>query len=122
MIKSEIFKTSLLKEKKFPEIAGEKFIGEDYVWCDLGKKYNMIWRNEIIYICEYLSDGLSKAGRAMRIKCPCGGMLNSAMMLTREFPMKFRIKKGYSITVIIFLLINKAENNMDQKEVQEHDF
>ncbi len=92
--KSEIFKTSLLKQKKFPEIEGEKFIGEDYVWCDLGKNYNMIWRNDIIYICEYLSDGLSQAGRAMRIKCPCGGMLNSGMMLTQEFPMKFRIKKG----------------------------
>lgn len=92
--KSEIFKTSLLKQKKFPEIEGEKFIGEDYVWCDLGKNYNMIWRNDIIYICEYLSDGLSQAGRSMRIKCPCGGMLNSGMMLTQEFPMKFRIKKG----------------------------
>lgn len=92
--KSEIFKTSLLKQKKFPEIEGEKFIGEDYVWCDLGKNYNMIWRNDIIYICEYLSDGLSQAGRAMRIQCPCGGMLNSGMMLTQEFPMKFRIKKG----------------------------
>lgn len=113
--KSEIFKTSLLKEKKFPEIAGEKFIGEDYVWCDLGKKYNMIWRNDIIYICEYLSDGLSKAGRAMRIKCPCGGMLNSAMMLTREFPMKFRIKKGILYNCYYFFADKQSRKQYGSK-------
>ncbi|MCH5185484.1 MAG: glycosyltransferase family 2 protein [Oscillospiraceae bacterium] len=92
--KAEVFRTELLKERKFPEIKGEKFIGEDYVWCDIGKYYDMVWKNDIIYICEYLEDGLTKSGRAMRIKCPVGGMLNSAMMLTKEFPVYFRIKKA----------------------------
>lgn len=92
--KAEIFRTELLKSKPFPEIKNEKFIGEDYVWCDLGKKYSMVWKNKIIYICEYLEGGLSKSGRTLRINCPVGGMLNSSMMLTKEFPLFFRIKKA----------------------------
>lgn len=92
--KAEIFKTKLLKSKIFPEIPGEKFIGEDYVWCDLGKNYLMVWTNKIIYICEYLNGGLSLSGRKLRINCPIGGMLNSEMMLTKEFPLYFRLKKA----------------------------
>ena len=54
----------------------------------------MAWRNEIIYICNYLEGGLSLSGRKLRINCPIGGMLNSGIMLTKEFPLYFRIKKA----------------------------
>ena len=92
--KAEIFRTDLLKQYPFPEIEGEKFIGEDIVWNDIAKHYKMAWCNQIIYITEYLEGGLTKSGRSLRVHCPIGGMLNSKMMLTHEFPIKFRIKKG----------------------------
>lgn len=92
--KAEIFKTKILQQYPFPEIQGEKFIGEDIVWNDIAKKYDMVWVNKIIYVTEYLEGGLTKSGRSLRVHCPIGGMLNSKMMLTHEFPLKFRIKKG----------------------------
>ena len=92
--KAEIFRTSILKNKSFPEVSGEKFIGEDYIWCDIGKEYLMAWCNDIIYICNYLEGGLSLSGKMLRIRCPIGGMLNSSMMLTKEFPFYFRLKKA----------------------------
>ena len=71
------------------------------MWNDIAKHYKMAWCNQIIYITEYLEGGLTKSGRSLRVHCPIGGMLNSKMMLTHEFPMKFRIKKVF---FIIYLL------------------
>jgi len=109
--KAEVFRTSVLRKRKFPEIQGEKFIGEDYVWCDIGKHYDMVWKNDIIYICEYLEGGLTKSGRAMRIKCPVGGMLNSAMMLTKEFPLAFRLKKAILYNCYYFFADEKQKQS-----------
>lgn len=59
--KSEVIKTSILKEFKFPEIEGENFITEDIVWNRLATSgYNVRYFNQINYICEYRDDGLTK--------------------------------------------------------------
>ncbi|WP_163538991.1 glycosyltransferase family 2 protein [Gracilibacillus sp. YIM 98692] len=59
--KAEIFKTSLLKKFKFPEIENEKFITESLVWYRIANKgYKLRWFNQIIYICDYLEDGLTR--------------------------------------------------------------
>lgn len=75
--KAEVWKTSILKKYPFPTFKGEKFIGESVVWNEISKKYDMLFVNEIIYICEYLEGGLTSSGKAMRIKNPYGGMANS---------------------------------------------
>lgn len=57
---SEAYFTEVLRAYPFPEFEGEKFVVEDTVWdriaCD---DYYLRWFDEIIYICEYLEDGLS---------------------------------------------------------------
>lgn len=58
--KSEVFYTHLLQKYQFPEIEGENFMTEDVVWLFLAYDgYQTRWFNEIIYITEYLPDGLS---------------------------------------------------------------
>ncbi|WP_214830353.1 glycosyltransferase family A protein [Exiguobacterium sp. s56] len=54
-----IFKTLCLKKYLFPVIDGEKFMTEGVVYDQLSKDYEMLLLNKIIYICEYLEDGLS---------------------------------------------------------------
>lgn len=112
--KAEVFRTDLLKQYPFPEIEGEKFIGEDIVWNDIAKSYKMAWCNQIIYITEYLSGGLTKSGRKLRVHCPVGGMLNSKMMLTHEFPIKFRFKKG--------ILYNCYRHFMQREDLKKYPF
>lgn len=58
--RAEVFYTELLKQYPFPEIEGENFMTENVVWLFLAfDGYKTRWFNEIIYITEYLPDGLS---------------------------------------------------------------
>ncbi len=59
--KAEIYKTEILKKYPFPEFEGENFITESIVWHSIAYDgYRIRWFNEIIYICDYLEDGLTK--------------------------------------------------------------
>lgn len=61
--KAEIYKTSVLKKYRFPEFQGEKFITEASVWNQIAYDgYKIRWFNKIIYIADYLSDGLTRMG------------------------------------------------------------
>lgn len=59
--KAEVYFTNILKKYPFPEIPGEKFISEETVWNAIARDgYYIRWFNEIIYICSYLENGLTK--------------------------------------------------------------
>lgn len=61
--KAEVYKTSVLKKFKFPEIPDEYFMTEDYCWMQIAALgYKIRWYNIPIYICEYLDDGLTNTG------------------------------------------------------------
>lgn len=92
--KAEIWKTEYLKKYKYPVYSDERFIGEDYIWCQMSEMYNCILINKIIYVCNYLEDGLTNSGRSLRIHCPKGGMDNSKVMLSTAYPIKYRVKYG----------------------------
>ena len=58
--KPEIYFTEILKKYPYPEIPGENFISEEIVANTLSRNnYYMRWFNEIIYIGDYLEDGLT---------------------------------------------------------------
>lgn len=71
--KAEVFYTNILRQYKFPEFEGENFITENVVWNKIAfDGYKFRWFNEIIYIADYLEDGLTCAGREIFIKNPKG--------------------------------------------------
>lgn len=88
----EILRTELLKAYRFPEYAGEKFMSEGWLWTNLAKKYKTVYRNKILYMCEYLPGGLSKTGRPIRIKCPKGMLDNCRAYMDRRVKLTRRIK------------------------------
>lgn len=92
--KAEVFVTEILKQYPFPEIPGEKFFSEGYVWLDIAQKYDMFMRNKILYITEYLDGGLSKSGRIMQLTSPNGAMMNAAMRMNKKFSIKLRFKNS----------------------------
>lgn len=64
--KAEVYKTEILKKYPFPEFEGENFLRESAVWDHIAKDGLKIrWFNEIIYLCEYIEDGLTKNTNAM---------------------------------------------------------
>lgn len=58
--KAEVFYTHIMRRYPFPEFPGEKFLTECVVWDKMaldGLKLRFF--NQIVYLCEYLPDGLS---------------------------------------------------------------
>ena len=71
--KAEIYFTDVLRKHKFPEFENEKFIQESAVWYDIASQgLKLRYFNEIIYITEYLEDGLSANPKKMWIENPQG--------------------------------------------------
>lgn len=90
----DTFRTELFRKYKFPEFEGEKFIGEGAAFFPMELESLGVYYNEVIYLCSYLEDGLTKAGRGMRVRCPLGGMYNSKTYMHPRLPLKTRVKKG----------------------------
>jgi len=93
--KCEVIRTDILKRYPFPVVEGEKFLGEGFLWIHVANEYDTIYINKVIYICEYLSGGLTKSGRKMRINNPLGGMIHAQAYFNSKVKLKFRIKNAW---------------------------
>lgn len=80
--KSEIYYTDILTQYPFPEFEGERFITERVVWDKIGADgYQIRWYNEVIYLCEYLPDGLTQNGDEVFRRNPRGAAYNVNQMM-----------------------------------------
>lgn len=58
--KAEVYRTEILREKRFKEFEGENFMSEDTLWNEIAMDgYSVRWYSKAIYCCEYLDDGLT---------------------------------------------------------------
>ncbi|WP_142417505.1 glycosyltransferase family 2 protein [Citrobacter braakii] len=57
--KALVFKRDLLKKNPFPIFDNEKFMTEAYCWNKILDEHYLLANNKIIYLCEYLEDGLT---------------------------------------------------------------
>lgn len=113
--KAEVWETNKLRQYKFPIFPGEKFIGEGYLWYQLGLRYDMLFVNKVIYICEYLDDGLTKSGKKMRIQNPLGGIATSLMQMNPRSRFTYRLKKGLLYVVYSFFANRSIKDMMGCK-------
>ena len=90
--KAEVFYTRVLKEFPFPEFEGERFISEDVAWIPMAVKYDVAQINRVIYLCDYLEDGLTKNGRAMKMSSPKGGTVRAKQLMDPHCCLKLRVK------------------------------
>lgn len=79
---------------RFPVFNGEKFMGESVLSLQVYKdKYKVKLSNKAIYVCEYRADGLTAAGRKLRISNPLGGMeYANANLKIKNMKLKYKIK------------------------------
>lgn len=94
----EVAKSKLFLEYPFPEFEGERFISECALWNRIGLHYKCVYIDSVIYICEYLEDGLTRSGRSMRIKNPKGGMFTSKLRMDSRNYFSQRLKYGLLYT------------------------
>lgn len=91
---AEVVRSEVFKQYLFPVFPGENFIGEDCMWTTMAYDYDTVYYSRVIYLCTYLEDGLTKSGRAMRLKNPVGGMYRNNMYLNKRFTLLIRIKSA----------------------------
>lgn len=84
----EIVRTDLFKKYPFPVFEGERFMSEGFLWVSLALECDTVYLKKQIYMCTYLDGGLTKSGRAMRLRCPLGGMANSNNYLRAKLNFK----------------------------------
>ena len=90
--KGEIFKTDILRKFPFPEISGEKFVPEGYIWNKIGKYYNLRYIDFGIYYFEYLEDGYTKNFKRDLKRNPQGFCLYYKDMLSYNIPISAKLK------------------------------
>lgn len=60
---AEVYKTDIMRANRFPEFENEYFVTENVCWNAIAAKgYKLLWFNEVIYMCDYLKDGLTQNG------------------------------------------------------------
>lgn len=104
--KCEVFKKTVLQEFPFPEFEGEKFISECIVWNRLSVKYDLLFVNKVIYMCEYLGDGLSANNKKLSLTNPQGVIAVSNEKTSDRFPIFIRI-----ISCIQYIAYSKLLDN-----------
>ena len=102
---SLIFRTSVLRKFKYPEIKGEKFIPECIVYDKIAQKYKMFLLNEVITICEYQQDGLTNNIVANMLKNPTGYKIFYSQRIDMAYTFKKRL--GYIIRYNAFRCLSK---------------
>ena len=94
--KAEVFKTEILKKYKFPVIEGERFFSEAFIWNKLALDgYKIRWFNEIIYICNYLEDGLTKNSKKIFESSPRGMLMYLEQLISLNDKNKLKYIVSY---------------------------
>jgi len=67
-----VFRTALLKDNLFPEVEGEKYIPEDYVYDRIDKVAGLIVLPCVITVCELMDGGYTASVAKLRKTNPTG--------------------------------------------------
>ena len=116
--KAEVYVTEILKRYKFPKYNNESFMTEAVVWYQLAQDgYKIRWFNEDIYICEYLSDGLTANFFKKRIESINSTCFSYNKLSSFDLPKNYKIRykinyfryglNKYKLTTLIKNMYNK---------------
>jgi glycosyltransferase len=88
----EVFRTSVLREFPYPEIAGEKFCPEDLTLFRIASKYKLHLIPKVIYLADYLPGGLTANIIRIRMQSPVSSMMCYAELNQQQIPFIYRLK------------------------------
>lgn len=90
--KAEIFRKDILLEFPFPQYENEKFCPEALIWNRIAKKYDMYFCNDIVYYCEYLSEGLTSNIYKIRRNSPKATLTYYYELYNSDIPYTIKVK------------------------------
>lgn len=108
---AEVFVSSVLKKYRFAVFENEKFISEDTLWIELAKKYDTLFVNKPIYVCDYLIDGITLNDKKTKFKSPLGSMLRGKQLMNKECGFIMNVK-GAIIYNCYYLDARETDNRL----------
>lgn len=102
----EAYKIEIIKRFPFKVWKGEKFVPEETVFNEISLQgYKVRWHKDIIYICDYLDDGLTKGSWSLLKSNPMGYamMYNHKLKYTKGISNRF----NYACQFIALSIIGK---------------
>ena len=88
------YKTSILKQYKFPEFVNEKFVSPAWMQYSVTHKYKFRVSQDQLCQCEYVEDGLTKNKRKVIAKNPKGYTCVKCFSFNLAPTLKLKIKHG----------------------------
>lgn len=70
-----VYKTAVLKSYPFPEIEGEKYVPEDYIYDKIDANYVLYIFPKILTVCELVSEGYTESLKAIKENNPKAWLL-----------------------------------------------
>lgn len=89
---AEVFFTEVLKKYPFPVFKNEKFISEDVVWIQMGLDFDTVFIGKSIYVCDYLSGGLTDSDKKVKFQSPVGSMLRGNRLMNKQCGIRANIR------------------------------
>ena len=88
----EAYKTSIFKQFPMAEWPGEKFAPEQIALNEIALSgYKLRWHKDIIYVCEYRDDGLTKGSKRLEKQNPMGYAMMFNHMLKYDLSLKRKL-------------------------------
>lgn len=94
-----------IKSFRFPVYKMEKYVGPSVLMMLVSRKGKILWSREVLGGTSYLENGITKSGRMLRVKNPCG--MISYCVLLQENGSNMRIKILYSILGYAYVYLAK---------------
>ena len=107
---SLVFKTDVLKNYLFPEIEGEKFITEHFVYFQIDQKYKMLILPQPLIVGEYLTDGYTKSLLKLKKNNPKGYIMYYDMLIKNIKSVTRKIRYATALNSVLILSGTKSKN------------
>ena len=104
----EVFRTSVLKEFRFPEFYGERFCPEALVWNRIAQKYKLRYFNKAIYVADYLLDGLTQRIVRIRMESPMASTTHYSELNSYAVPTMQKLKAAINYWRFWYCLRDKS--------------
>lgn len=103
------FRRELLEKNLFKSFEGERFIPETNMYIEIDKFGTMLLFDEVLYLCEYLPDGLTAKYHSLLVKNPNGTADTYYKQMCMAGDFKTRLKYAVLTNIYKSLSTNKKE-------------
>ncbi len=110
------FKTEILKKEKFISFSGERFIPETALYCKIDEYGEMLLLDKVVYLTEYLPDGLTSRYHQLLQNNPNGTAYSYYLQLLMANGVKQNVKYAMLVRIYRSLSKNKKELKFTKKK------